>query len=67
MHGIECATCGYTQTAHDFPDQYPGACSRYKLPEVIDLPLMLDEMQRRIPNVVDDREELGRYLGAGNG
>ena len=36
--GHECGRCGYTETAHAFSNEYPGACHRYVAPEVVDLP-----------------------------
>jgi hypothetical protein len=37
--GLECERCGYVETAHAFPNEYPGACHRYVSPDVIDFPL----------------------------
>jgi hypothetical protein len=36
--GLECGRCGYTETAHAFSNEYPGACHRYVSPDVVDLP-----------------------------
>jgi hypothetical protein len=36
--GLECGRCGYTETAHAFSTEYPGACHRYVSPDVVDLP-----------------------------
>jgi hypothetical protein len=37
--GLECERCGYVETAHAFPNEYPRACHRYVSPDVVDLPL----------------------------
>lgn len=37
--GVECERCGYIQTAHAFPHEYPGACRHYVSPGVVDFPL----------------------------
>jgi hypothetical protein len=36
--GLECDRCGYTETAHAFSHEYPGACHRYVSPDVVELP-----------------------------
>ena len=36
--GLECGRCGYTETAHAFSNEYPGACHHYVSPEVVDFP-----------------------------
>jgi hypothetical protein len=36
--GLECGRCGYTETAHAFSNEYPGACHRYVSPDIVDLP-----------------------------
>lgn len=44
-HGFDCKRCGSCESAHDFPDDYPGVCQSYVSPDAVAEGIMWDIIQ----------------------